>query len=310
MYFNIMKKHVIYSAVITLNFIGFISCDNEEVDPVNRIQLVDPNQGGSDEITDIDFSNWKVTLPVDVNNDNRPDEYMPDQLRNGGYRTLDALDGWMYDYENGDGIIFKTTFVLDGATTTYSAFPRTELRELINPSNSRENWDIAAGGILKMRMKVVSVTPNGGTGSLDLDRFIIGQIHGIIKPADVRRMSLSSDAAPPLLKMQWRDGDLYAYKKTLRDESMSGDAIITKDGRVWGDISHNFGNVGYDPFDLEIRASAGRIEVIVNQVSHVFQDVSLSKWPFDSYFKAGVYMQSTSPQSEAVVKMYSLEVTH
>lgn len=307
-----MKNDTLFWFMMLLIGVSFTACDNEEADPVDRIQLVDPDRGGDDGTvqTDIDFSNWKVTLPVDINNDNKPDEYMPNQLRNGGYRNLSALDGWMYDNDNGDGIIFKTTFVPDGATTTNSAFPRTELRELINPSNSRDNWDLNAGGVLKMRMKVVSATPNGGTGSLDLDRFIVAQIHGIMKPADVQRLNLSSDAAPPLLKMQWRDGDLYAYKKNLRDESMSGDAIITKDDRVWGDISHNFGNVGYEPFDLEIRASSGRIEVTVNQVTHVFQDVSLAKWPFDSYFKAGVYMQSTSPQSEAVVNMYSLEVTH
>lgn len=303
-----MKNLLLYS--LSFIFLAHLnSCEDEESEP-DRIQVVDPNSGNTGNEVDIDFSNWKVTLPVDVNNDGRPDEYAPSQLIDGGYRTLNALDGWMYDDENAEAIIFKTTFVPDGATTTNSPYPRTELRELINPSNSRDNWDLASGGVLKMRMQVMSSTPNGGTGSLNLDRFIVAQIHGIIKPADVQRMGLSSDAAPPLLKMQWRDGDLFAYKKTLEDESMSGDAIITKDPNVWGDIRHNFGQVGYEPFDLEIRASSGRIAVTVNDETHVFQDISLAKWPFDSYFKAGVYMQSIDPDSEAAVKIYSLEATH
>ncbi len=313
-----MKKHLKILLIAFSFSIVLTSCDNEEAETVDRIQVVDPNNGGNnngnsgntgnDEL--IDFSNWKVTLPVDVNNDSSPDEYMPAQLVNGRYKTLSAISEHMFDDQDGDGIIFQTQFNESGATTTNSPFPRTELRELINPSNSRENWSLASGGVLKMRMKVVDATDNYGTGSLDKDRFIIAQIHGIMKPADVRRLGLSSDAAPPLLKMQWRDGNLFAYKKTLNDENMSGDSIITKDDAVWGDISHNFGQVGYDPFDLEIIASAGKLEVTVNGSTHIFQDLSLAKWPFDSYFKAGVYMQSTDTRSEATVKMYSLVVTH
>ncbi|MGB5983048.1 MAG: polysaccharide lyase family 7 protein [Nonlabens sp.] len=303
-----MKNLLLYSFGFLA--IGLLhSCEDEESEP-DRIQVVDPNAGNTDGEVDIDFTNWKVTLPVDVNNDGSPDEYAPSQLINGRYRNLGALDGWMYDDEYDEGIIFHTTFVPGGATTTNSPYPRTELRELINPSNSRDNWTLQEGGILRMRMEVQSATDNYGSGSLDKDRFIVAQIHGIIKQSDVQRLGLSSDAAPPLLKMQWRDGDLYAFKKNLRDETMSGDDIITKSNDVWGDITHNFGAVGYDPFDLEIKASTGKLEVTVNGQTHIFQDVSLARWPFEDYFKAGVYMQSTDARSEATVKMYSLEVSH
>jgi hypothetical protein len=310
-----MKSYLISIFILFGFLMALISCDNEEADPVDRIQVVDPNGGNGNGGTsgtqsEIDFTNWKVTLPVDINNDGRPDEYMPSQLINGRYKTLSAIREHMFDDQDGEGILFQTQFNENGATTTNSPFPRTELRELINPSNSRENWSLSSGGVLKMRMKIVDATDNYGTGSLDKDRFIIAQIHGIIKPADVSRMNLSSDAAPPLLKMQWRDGNLFAYKKTLNNENMSGDSIITKDDAVWGDVSYNFGQVGYDPFDLEIIASAGKLEVTVNGSTHIFQDISLAKWPFDSYFKAGVYMQSTDVRSQATVKMYSLEVTH
>ena len=304
---EIMKKYFLLLVAIL-----FISCASEDTQEPDRIQVVDPtdNETSGDTEMVIDFSDWKITLPVDVNNDGSPDEYTPSQLDNGSYRSLAALDGFMYDDEDGDGIIFHTQFFADGATTTNSSYPRTELRELINPSNSRENWNLASGGVLKMRMQVKEASNNTGTGSLSLDRFIIAQIHGIINPTDVSRLNLSSDAAPPLLKMQWRDGDLYAYKKTLVNDNTSGDALLDRSSTIWTDISHNFGPVGYDAFDLEIRASTGRIEVIVNGASHVFQDVSLAKWPFDSYFKAGTYMQTTDTAGYSTVKVYSLEVTH
>ncbi|WP_397300677.1 polysaccharide lyase family 7 protein [Nonlabens ulvanivorans] len=295
-------------ALLLLAMILITSCDSEEESP-ERIEIVVPNE--PDPVaSNFDFSDWKVTLPVDVNNDGSPDEYAPSQLDNGGYRTLSALDGYMYDDPVGEGIIFYTQFDTNGATTANSSYPRTELRELINPSNSRDNWSLQDGGVLKVRMQALDVSDNTGTGSLNKDRFIMAQIHGIITPSDVARLNLSSDSAPPLLKMQWRDGDLYAYKKTLENESMSGDAIINKDDAVWGDISYNFGQVGFEPFDLEIRASTGRLEVIVDGQSHVFQDISLAKWPFDNYFKAGNYIQTTDPTGYSKVKLYSIEVSH
>ncbi len=302
-----MKKIVFLLLSITLLW----SCNKEEEAP-ERIQLVDPNNPTDPDPIglNIDFSNWKVTLPVDIDSDGSPDEYSPSQLDNGAYRNLAALDGFMFDDTDEEGIIFYTQFDPNGATTANSSFPRTELRELINPSNSRDNWSLTDGGILKVRMQVLEASNNTGTGSLNKDRFMMAQIHGIIKPSDVSRLNLTSDAAPPLLKMQWRDGDLFAYKKTLNDESLSGDAIINKDNAVWGDISHNFGQVGYEPFDLEIRASSGRLQVTVNGQTHVFQDISLAKWPFDNYFKAGNYIQTSDPAGYSKVKMYSLEVTH
>jgi hypothetical protein len=298
-----MKKCIFLIAILLL-----FSCESEESDAPERIQVVNPGDG--DDTEAMDFSNWKVTVPFDNNNDGSPDEFSPSQINNGGYRNISALDGFMYDDEDGDGIIFYTQFDPNGATTANSSYPRTELRELINPSNSRDNWSLSDGGILKVRMQVLEVSDNTGTGSLNKDRFIMAQIHGIIKPSDVSRLSLSSDSAPPLLKMQWRDGNLFAYKKTLEDDSLSGDNIITRDSNVWGDISHNFGQVGYEPFDLEIRASTGRLQITVNGQTHVFQDVSLAKWPFINYFKTGNYIQTVDPAGFSKVKLYSIEVSH
>lgn len=295
-------------ALLILAMILITSCNSEEETP-ERIEIVVPNEPDP-AASSFDFSNWKVTVPFDNNNDGSPDEFSPSQINDGGYRNISALDGFMYDDEDGNGIIFYTQFDPNGATTANSSYPRTELRELINPSNSRDNWSLSDGGILKVRMQVLEASDNTGTGSLTKDRFIMAQIHGIIKPSDVARLNLSSDSAPPLLKLQWRDGNLFAYKKTLEDDSLSGDNIITRDSNVWGDISHNFGQVGYDPFDLEIRASTGRLEVIVNGQSHVFQDISLAKWPFDNYFKAGNYIQTTDPAGYSKVKLYSIEVSH
>ena len=54
----------------------------------------------------IDFSTWKVTLPVDENNNGRPDEYQPSQLINFGYQSLDAVQPYMYDDTSDASIVF------------------------------------------------------------------------------------------------------------------------------------------------------------------------------------------------------------
>lgn len=54
-------------ALLLLAMILITSCDSEEESP-ERIEIVVPNE--PDPVgSNFDFSDWKVTLPVDVNND-------------------------------------------------------------------------------------------------------------------------------------------------------------------------------------------------------------------------------------------------
>ena len=39
----------------------------------------------------IDFTNWKLTLPVDLNNNGSPDEFQPNQLVGFGYQNITAI---------------------------------------------------------------------------------------------------------------------------------------------------------------------------------------------------------------------------
>ena len=65
-----------------------------------------------------------------------------------------------------------------------------------------------------------------------------------------------------------------------------------------------------NPFDLEIIASKGKLEVKLNGKSKIFEDKSLQKWNFENYFKAGNYLQTRDPNGFAEVKYYSLSVQH
>jgi hypothetical protein len=256
---------------------------------------------------DIDFSKWKVTLPIDQDGNGNPDEYQPSQLVNFGYQTLNEVKPFMYDDTTDASIVFYT---YPDISTSNSSYSRTELRELINPNNSRENWSLGDGGVMKGRLKISEISQNTQSSNT-YHNVIVMQIHGIISQEDMDSHGFSSNNGPPLLKMYWKDGYLWAHKKSLVNESTQGDDLLDVSSNTWYDIKHNFGYVGFEPFDFMIKATEGRLELqLNNDEPFIYQDVSLEKWPFENYFKAGNYLVSTDANAFAYIKYYNLSVTH
>ena len=276
----------------------------------DEIIIIEEEEKETEEIieyADIDFSNWKVTLPVDENNNGSPDEYKPSQLIDFGYQTLDAVKPFMYDDTEDKSIVFYTYPDISTANSSYS---RTELRELINPDNARENWTLAEGGTMFGRLKVVDVSENNESSD-DYHKVIVMQIHGIISIEDMDTHGLSSNNGPPLIKIYWKDGYVWSHKKSLIDENTSGDDLLETSNNTWTDIKANLGYVGFDAFDFKITASDARIEIQLNdEEPYAYQDVSLDKWPYENYFKAGNYLTSTNPEAFSYIKYYKLNVLH
>ncbi|MFD1016796.1 polysaccharide lyase family 7 protein [Winogradskyella rapida] len=305
-----------FKFVYALFFLAILAynCTSDEGDAEDSAPttVVDPSDDEDDDITDenfadINFSNWKLTLPVDADNNGSPDEYQPSALVDGLYRTNAAIQPFMYDDVDDQAIEFYT---LPGVSTTNSSYSRTELRELINPSTSRENWSLQEGGILEGRLKVVDISEDQET-SRTYHRTIVMQIHGIISIEDMETHGFSSNNGPPLIKITWIDGDLWCYKKSLIDENTSGDALLETSSATWTDEKINMGYVGFEPFDFKIIASEARLEVQLNtNTPVVYEDVSLEKWPYENYFKAGNYLSSTADNAFSKVKYYELNVTH
>lgn len=271
----------------------------------------DSNDDSSDntsDFADLDFSNWKLTLPVDENNNGSPDEYQPAVLVDYGYQAIEAIQPFMFDDVSDTSIVFYT---YPDVSTTNSSYSRTELRELINPDNARENWTLLEGGIMTGKLKMIEVSTNTDGSSYDYPKVILMQIHGIISIEDMDIHGFTSNNGPPLLKMTWIDGNLWAYKKSLVNESTSGDDLLDVSSDTWSDIKHNMGYVGYEPFDLQIIVTDAKLEIILNnENSLVYEDVSLEKWPFENYFKAGNYLGSTEPDAFSKLKYFELSVTH
>ena len=301
------KRNSIYAVLFSL-FLCF-SCSEKESDMPTINDDVEEETEGTETTTysDINFSNWKLTLPVDENNNGSPDEYQPDVLVNGGYRNIAAITPYMYDDISDASLVFYT---FPASSTTNSSYSRTELRELIDPSNARVNWTLETGGTLRGKLKMMSISEDN-TSSRQYHSTIVMQIHGIISIADMARLNLTSNNAPPLIKMRWIDGDLWVYKKSLVNEATSGDDLFDVSTSTWVDEKHNMGTVGFDAFEFSITASAGKIELqLNNETPYVYEDVSLAKWPFENYFKAGNYLATTQTSAFSSLKYYNLTVTH
>ena len=292
-----------------------ISCSSNEGSAPPYYDPSGGNSGGDgssevDQYAEINFSNWKLTLPVDEDENGSPDEYYPSDLVDNGYRSLDPILPYMYDDTSDGSIVFYT---FPETSTTNSSYSRTELRELINPNNALDNWTLSDGGEMTGRLKV-SLISQDNTSTYDYHRVIVMQIHGIISEDDMNTYNFSSTNGPPLIKIYWKDGYIWCHKKSLVDESTSGEDLVqpyTSSNNFWTDDKDNLGFVGYEPFDFRITASATQIEVQLNQNTPViYQDNSIDKWRYKNYFKAGNYLGTTDPQGFCYVKYYNLNVTH
>ena len=282
-----------------------VSCSNKTIDPPEMEKEEMENEEGSDLVEGIDYflpnidlSNWKVTLPI-----GNPTEVKPPEILS--YATNTLLEPYMFN----DSIDGSLVFVCSpGASTANSSYSRTELREQMVPGSNNTNWTFADGGVMKGKLKVDKMDrdENG-----DYYRAIIMQIHGRLTDAQRDLIGEDDNNAPPVLKIYWNEGRVKVHRKVLVDVEVNDTDILRTS--AWTDESTWLGDqVDFDEFTLEIKASEGRLEVILNEVDNiVYEDIHMEKWGiFENYFKAGNYFITKDAGASCTVKYYDLEVTH
>ena len=213
-----------------------------------------------------DLTHWKLTLPdVDAS------EIQPVQLIHGYTNTA-------FFYTGPDGAM---TFCCpaNGGTTKNSSHPRSELREMLNPSDDKINWTGYGTHILNARCVVSQLSST--------KKVVIGQIHGYAPNAD------------PLIKLEFNDGHV--------------EALVKADGKK--DTKLSFMNVGLNnPVTYQIKVVNGLLSVEVNgshQSINIFQ--TNPGWKSNTfYFKAGNYCQDSAKSGSigAKVLFYSLQANH
>ena len=271
-----------------------------EDDDEDDEEVIDDEEEVTYKLPEINLNNWKVTLPI-----GNPTEVKPPEILN--YATNETLKPFFYNDSVNGALVFYT---YPGASTANSSYSRTELRELMNPSDGgKTNWTFSQGGNIKGKLQMGSVSKDSDD---KYHRTIIMQIHGRLTDAQRDLIGEDDNNAPPILKIYWTYGYVRVKTKVLKDLNASDTEILQTD--AWGDDDgYTFEEyVGFDPFIVEVKVEAGRMEVVLNDtVSVVYDDIHIQKWGvFENYFKAGNYLVTKDAGAFATVKYYDLAVTH
>ncbi len=278
--------------VLTINCQDGVKSDEPSIVDDNA------NNNTSYVLPNIDLNNWKVTLPI-----GNPTEVKPPEILN--YATNATLKPFMYNDSIKGALVFYT---YPGASTTNSSYSRTELREQMVPGSNNTNWTFAQGGTMKGELAMGEISKDAND---NYHRTIIMQIHGRLTNAQRDLIGASDNNAPPMLKIYWVNGKVRVKTKVLNNLNASDIEILHTS--AWGDdVGYTFPEyVGFDKFTLEVKVSDGRMEVIMNGVSKIYDDIHIEKWGvFENYFKAGNYLITTDDWANAKVEYYKLEVTH
>lgn len=261
--------------------------------------VVNPPPAPTYNLPNIDLTNWKVTLPI-----GNPTSVRPPEILN--YATNEVLRPYMYNDSIEGALVFYTK---PGMSTANSSYSRTELREQMVSGSDHTNWTFAQGGKIKGRLRMEEISKDS---SGKFHRTIVMQIHGRLTNAQRDLINQGDNNAPPIMKIYWTNGYVRLKSKVLKDPNATEPEILHTS--AWGDDDgYTFPvEVGYEPFTLEIIASQGKMEVVLNDTyRHTYQGNDMTKWGvFENYFKAGNYLSTTDSSAFSRVKYYTLEVMH
>lgn len=227
----------------------------------------------------LDLTRWKVTVPVDLNTDGNADEVKQPALDD--YQ----LSPWFKSNAAGTAVAFRAN--TEGATTSGSDYPRSELREMA-AGGGVAAWDSSAGvHIMKITQAIValpSVKPH----------VVAGQIHN--GADDVLTVRAERASGITRLLLEEDNGDT----RTLDSNYVLGAQFIVKFKASTDGIKVNYWK---SPTN-----STPTMSTIVNDTG--------DNW----FFKAGCYTQAYAGQmykDKAVpegtygkVKIYGLSVVH
>jgi hypothetical protein len=226
----------------------------------------------------IDLSHWKLTLPKDDSGGNSGDaaELQPLQL-------TDYSSPWFQMGLSGRTLEFWAP--VNGAVTSGSHYPRSELREMRDPSDDNANWTTAGESQLQAKCLVRQVPASSG-------KVVVGQIHGF--------------QTKPLVKLVYRhsatsnSGSVYALIEA------SPDATTTLNLPLASGIDLN------EAFSYDIHVDAGTLSMRVNNNAWVRYDIGSSWSDVGLYFKVGDYVQASgdSDTDGGRVAFYRLIATH
>jgi hypothetical protein len=269
-------KHIVLSIMVLFG-IGYIQAQAQE----------------------IDLSHWKVTIP-----EGNPSNVEPPEIFD--FENNAMLKPFLFKDSADGSLVF---YAYPASSTRNTKYSRTEFREQMEPGSNNVNWTFEEGALMRGTLSVPEVTQNS-VG--DYHRVIVMQIHGRLTNEQRDLIGEDDNNAPPILKIYWDEGRIRVKTKVLKDLNSSNEEILHE--KAWGDDKgRTFKTiVGTDRFTLEVRVSKGRMSVTLNDDEvFIYDGIDIERWGvFENYFKAGNYFQSRDTGSHALVKYYSLDISH
>lgn len=233
------------------------------------------------------LENWNITIPVDANNGvkGKPLTILPSALSGpNGYSNPPSL------YTDTDGAMTMWA-PLNGATSGGSKHPRSELREMIDPSSNHINWDSNGTALLDAQLRVMQVPSEDGT-------VIVGQVHGHGSAPLVLvyyRYDAQTQTGVVMAKLQ---GTPIQGPPFWQYQVASG----IKLGQVF-------------TYQIRVERQSGSLAVASVSANNGTPATMVMDPSWDSetfYFKAGAYLHTygTSSTDGALVKFYRLATSH
>jgi hypothetical protein len=249
-----------------------------------EISTVLPTDDGTAPNTRLDLSHWILTVPVDSTGGTtgQADTIQASELL-AGYSS-----DWFYGTDDG-GVAFWAP--VTGAKTPKSQYARSELREVLDPSDQSVNWSIADGGTMTASLTVSQT-------AAATRKVIVGKIVGY--------STTEADLTALLHLIYFIHGDTCkASLYGLVSESPTKGAATQQLYVVTNALKLG------EPFDYTIEVNAGTLTLRsgTNEVSAPI-DPSWSSVPV--YFRAGAGLNATGTSSSdgGSVTFYDLAVTH
>lgn len=235
--------------------------------------------------TDIlDLSHWYLTLPVDANG-----------ARSGAAHTVltsELLSGYSSDWFHGsedNGVTFFAP--VQGATTAHTPYPRSELREVLDPANYATNWAASSIAELSAYLAVHQVPSANG-------KVTVGEIVGYNNDnPDVTVLSK--------LVYEYNAGECLGtlYASTLSSPTASGSTasrqVLTR--------SIQLGEAF--PYTIHVENHAIHI---ANGANAIDEPIGPDWDSVGLYFRAGagLFASGDDPAEGARVTFYQLQATH
>ncbi len=216
--------------------------------PTSSPSPTPPAGGGSLPSQVLNLTNWKITLPEPVGQQISPTEIKQPQLAN-------YTDQWFKVTPQKDGVIFRAP--VNGAHTSGSSYPRSELREMINNGLGQAAWSNSSGVHTMAIDQAITAVPQ------TKKHVVAGQIH---------------DASDDVIVIRLELPNLYVNVGTNPPGGNQHVATL--------DANYTLGK----RFTVKFEATGGKTNIYYNGAP--IPAYTLTRSYSGAYFKTGAYTQS------------------